>query len=174
MTEDKKTSELREGDILEYTSDERAAGHVVGRAWAREEMAYVHLDSKDGTPYALDTFWPRSGADGKRLTKDELASATVLGNVRDCTRVSKFEYEQYEKADRLRVTSQHGLRVDYFVRAGAEPSLDVRIESARARLADAEAKVHSAVSGLCSAQRELTILEVERDNARRAAAAADA
>jgi hypothetical protein len=125
-----------EGDVLLYTPTERHC---------REGMAFV---SDRGI---IDTYW-RSTGDGEShiLTADELATAKVLFNIRDFDVLDRYSaasretWLAYHPADRQRITSQHGLQEELFVRCGAQPHLATQIENARERVNAAEQAVEQA------------------------------
>lgn len=142
------------GDVLRYSP---STGH------AREGMAFV---GESGL--ARDTFWrTRGDSDSHALTAEELASATLLFNVRDFdaldrhSQASRETWETYHPDDRRKITSQHGLQEELFIRCGAQPHLDTQIENAEARVDKAGREAKAADDALERRRNELTALQAQ-------------
>ena len=144
---------LRPGDVLRYIP--------TGGTHARECIAFV-----TDTGRIVDTFW-RANGDGQShtLRPEEVATATHLFNVEDFDALDYYAHnsrpiwESYHPYDRTRITSQHGLQEQLYVRRGATPCLKTQVENARARVEDAESKVRSAEFHLELARRDLAEAE---------------
>src|SRR5438128_394492 len=101
------------GDVLWYARE---------RDHCREGLALVQDDGR-----AIDTFWALRYGDSHALTPDELATAEVRFNVNGYdaldpySKASRATWETYHPADRGRISSQHGLQEELFVRRGATP-----------------------------------------------------
>ncbi|MFS0885309.1 hypothetical protein [Aeromicrobium sp. 179-A 4D2 NHS] len=154
---------MHEGDIFIYGPEQRHC---------REGMAVV---VKYGDRLvAKDTYWNAGGRVDSMcdhiLTDVELETAEFAFNMfNDVNEIMAYqpkrEWEKYAPNDRFRVTSQHGLRVHYFTKIGAVPSIDTQIENARAAVEKAEAQVRSAQWSLENRRRELAEFEAQRANA---------
>jgi hypothetical protein len=148
-------TEFKPGDVVRY--DRGAVRHC------REGMAIAEA-RLDGV-VLYDTYW-RTPGDRHLLTYDELATAEVLFNLDDydelTERESSARWEMYKPADRQTITSQHGLVVRCFIRAGAEPDLETQIGNAQREVDDAERKLKTAQWQLDVARRDLAELEAKR------------
>lgn len=118
--------------------------------WCREGVAVEHEPG-----HYRDTFWSTSDAWGS-LTEGERATLALSFDT-DQYRQIGGDYERgtppaewltYDRADRERIPSQHGLQVRWYVRLGARPSLSMQVENARTVL-------DAAVVAADAAQRQL-------------------
>lgn len=115
---------------------------------------------------AFDTFW-RIVPDNEShfLTEQELATAEVKFNVNDYDMLDEYakgseaKWKTYHPDDRGRIGSQHQWQSIYFVRKGAQPSLDTQIANAQADVEKAEADVRSAEHTLTWRREDLAKLE---------------
>jgi hypothetical protein len=156
------TGEIREGDVVRYTSERE-------NRWCREELA-IGVRRHDGTVGLLDTYWEvRDPTCDHWLSEGELATVQHLFNLHDFRQVQhEPEWRTYAPFDRQVVTAQHGLVRRYYVRIGAEPDLATQIANARQRLAERETEALLAAQRVEWARRELADLEAatEPDPAR--------
>ena len=144
---------LRPGNVLRYVP--RGGTH------ARECTAFVNERG-----VAVDTYW-RAHGDGQShwLRPGEVATASVLFNVGDFDALdyyaatSRSTWESYHPDDRARITSQHGLQEQLYVRRGAKPCVKTQVENARASVEVAESKVRSAESYLQAMRERLAEAE---------------
>lgn len=128
--------------------------------WCREGMAVA---GKDGR--LVDTYW-ESTSDAHVLTAAEQATVTVefcIGDYRELDRHERHTWEDYHSDDRQEITAQHGLRRRLFIRIGAEPDLDTRIENAREAVRLGEGIVARAESNLARRREVLAELLVEQN-----------
>lgn len=111
----------------------------------------------------LDTFW--GGGERHVLTAVERQTMRERFDTDDFEELDGSKFEQhgrwatYAPADRETIPSQHGLQVRYFVRLGASPDLPTQIETAKAKVTEAEHQVERAASSLQWARDELAALE---------------
>lgn len=144
--------------VYTYESLDRPSRHC------REEVA---VELENGR--LADTFWMLS-SETHMLTEPERATAVFQFDTDDYdeldqySRNSKPKWMEYREGDRKTISSQHGLRMRWFVRKGAQPDIDTKIENARDDLAAAESKLRSATSGVEWAQKELDRLLDEAGN----------
>jgi hypothetical protein len=151
-------SKLTVGDVLRYLPE---------RHHCREGTAFV---TERGD--AVDTYWSTTysygGADDHRLTAEELATAEVQFNVNDYDALDPYAgtsrptWETYHPDDRGRISSQHGLQEELFVRRGAAPDLETQIANARAAVETAESNLWSAECRLAQCREDLARLEAQR------------
>lgn len=110
----------------------------------------------------LDTFWGLDNSVGLSHVVGREQYLEHLGNLDDYERIgrnSEHPFQDYAPADRLVVTSQHGLERALFVRKGAAPDHGTQVANARQALEDAVAAAESAQRRVDSARRELASLE---------------
>lgn len=112
---------------------------------------------------AVDTYWSPDGCqDAHVLRPGELETAVLLFNIQDYERVEGREtWEQYNHADRERITSVHGMREALFVRHGARPCIETQVARAREDFESAGAAVRAAAGRLAVARERLAGLDEE-------------
>ena len=152
---EKAQHEGAEGRVVRYLPDQSRHDP----RWCREGMAI-----SDHMGRFIDTYWV-TGSDAHVLNPVELATVEHLFWLDDYseldTRGGRFkprEWETYAEEDRQHITSQHGLRVRYFIRNGAQPDLPTQIANAEARVERAEEDVRSAQWQLERAREALSEL----------------
>lgn len=134
------------GDVVRYTPS---------RDWCRHGIAVV-----DEHGIGHDTYW-RDG-DGSYVSPAALAGGVLMFRMGDCRRVSdEYEWAKYAEADRYSFPMGAYPR-NLFVRADAEPDLETQIQSARAKLAEAERSLVSAGNSIRWAAIDLDKLEAQR------------
>jgi hypothetical protein len=147
-------TEFKPGDVVRYDTADRHCREGLAVAEARLDGVVL-----------FDTYW-RSHGDRHLLTYDELATAEVVFNLDDYDELTEREsaarWEMYKLADRETITSQHGLVVRCFVRAGAEPDLQMQIENACVAFLDAQSKLRWAEVRVTNAWLALEQLEAQR------------
>jgi hypothetical protein len=143
------------GQVVRYLPDQSRHDP----RWCREGMAI-----SDHMGRFVDTYWT-GGVDSHVLNADEQATIEHLFWLDDYREVrtpsgrgTLSEWETYAKEDRQCITSQHGLRVRYFIRNGAQPDMSTQIANAEERVRAAEEAVRSAEWGLENARRRLSEL----------------
>ena len=123
----------------------------------REKLAYA---DKDGV--LVDTFWGLNNTDPlvrHELTATEADSAEFL-SLRDLRPARRYEhFEFYPDGTVFAVSSQHGLRADYFIVPGTAPSRDRIIAQARNEVTRAAKAIEQAQRQMQAASRELARLE---------------
>lgn len=145
---------FKAGDVIRYVPD--------GGWHARQGTAIVNEHGK-----AVDTFW--GDGSGHVLREKELAGAEVVFNLGDYRKLGEHferrqdEWLKYAPEDRQRIGSQSQYQSTYYVRVGAEPSLDTQIENARVAVQDAESAVRSAQQTVEWRKEDLAKLEAERN-----------
>lgn len=146
------TKTFTPGDVLAYTPERRHA---------REGTAFV---TESG--HAVDTYWePTGDAQSHVLTTAELATAEVKFNVNDYEPLDRYAggsrsvWMTYHHNDRARISSQHGLQEQLYVRRGAKPDIGTQIANAEAEVKVAESAVRSAEYTLACRRRDLAELQ---------------
>lgn len=150
---------MRAGDVLRYTP---------ARSHCREGTAYVCTDGR-----VVDTYWHGFECDNEAhvLSEGELTTAELVFNTNDLDMLDRYSRESrptwltYHPRDRGCITSQHGLQELLFVRKGATPDLETRIDNAREKVERAERALRGAQSQCDSSRRVLAEIEGERDQA---------
>ncbi len=128
--------------------------------WCREGTARV-TDSG----VLVDTYW---GLDASAyeyaLLPDERATIVLLFDSNEYDelprhdRSQRYRWEQFHPNDREKVSEQHGCTTHYFVRKGAKPDLQTKIENARRDLEEARSALRSAQWTVESRERDLADL----------------
>ncbi len=139
-------SAFTEGDVVHYIPE---------NGWCREGTATV-----DEQGLLRDTYW-HSG--NHALSDIEVATAQPSFNLGEFREIGKYEcWEDYHPDHRREITRQHGLVRLKFVRKGALPDLDTRIENAREAVRQAERGVKDAEWRLDLCRKDLARIEAER------------
>lgn len=146
---------LHHNDVISYVAE--------GTKHCREEMALVSL-VYSGKVVAKDTYWHLLCSESHRLTEDELATATVIFNRDDYIMLDRVDrnrraiWETYRPQDREKMTAQHGLVADYFLKKGAVPDLEVQIENQRRRINTTQSTLASIKIELREQEQALGVL----------------
>lgn len=130
--------------------------------WCHEGLAEV---TKHGI---LDTYWGGS-SETSPLNEAERASAVLLFDSADYDELdrynsgSKYRWEQHNPNERQKITEQHGCRTRWFIKKGAVPCIDTKIQNALDRLEEAEVELRSAKYRVESRTEEIARLVKEKD-----------
>jgi hypothetical protein len=128
--------------------------------WCREGMAVAEKRA-DGTVFFADTYWG-GGMDRHILTDAEIATADVLFHLDRFRLVERGEtWDDFAEADRQLITSQHRLQNKKYVRIGAQPDHETKVENAQEKVREAIDAVESAKRSLHWAERDLAELSDE-------------
>jgi hypothetical protein len=124
--------DLREGDVVRYRPEEHHC---------HEGMAIARKMPPNGAIELFDTYW---GYPDKRVAPREYE---VLFNLADYELFERGleQWRRYAPEDRARITHQHGLQAEHYIRKGASEDRATVLRNARDELAEAERKLESAV-----------------------------
>jgi hypothetical protein len=155
--------DFRVGDVVNYQPDPSRFDPT----WCREGVALVE-DHGNGHLDLLDTYWGADRIDTQAhcLSDAEIETAVLRFSRNDFRRLDRAEaglWRDYAPVDRQTISAQHGLQCAWYVRKGAQPDLDTRIENAREKVADAESDVRAALSRKAHSERVLLELLKERN-----------
>lgn len=147
-------------DVYRYTTMRAHDPH-----WCREGWA---VENERGS--LVDTYWSLhdTGPDAHRLTDEERATAERVANLDDYNPAGAVDlpmvggFEGFDKADRLVVPSQHGLRLSKFIRKGALPSRDARIAYAERQVHEAFKERDSALRSIERAREDLHYAQTDK------------
>lgn len=145
-------SDYTDGDVLGYTPEDRHC---------REGQAVV-VNGR-----VLDTFWSL-GTETHHLTVEELESAILRFNTGDYDELDQYARESpakwltFDPKDREQITSQHGLQSRWFIRKGAEPSVETMRSNIVAELDEAIRAAESATRRVEWKREDLARFDAER------------
>jgi hypothetical protein len=108
-----------------------------------------------------DTYWNRSGRDGRYLTPAEAeaeGTLTFYCNLDDIEKIDSYRKDYYAETDLFCLTTQHACShhcVEYFKRKGASFNVDKMLSVVDAKIQDARRQLNSTV-------RDLELLSVTK------------
>ncbi|MFE6966925.1 hypothetical protein ACFVAJ_17575 [Agromyces sp. NPDC057679] len=155
---------FRDGDVLNYTPSKTVRREGVAVIMNRQR--FIPGRGTQTVNDVVDTYWNALNYDSHVLSIQEIDTASVRFNVHDFRVLEHDEtFADFHPDDRATIPSQHGLILRRFVRLGAAPDLETKIENAKQAYDDAVATTEQARKAETRAGLELEALIAQRTGA---------